>query len=288
MILPFALVPLLTSLFPLENAARALEGTQGVSINLEFALPTPLLDLWTFADPPEPTGGAGRRDPISSPLSNGNGALGSTRSTGGPDLTVETPLENLALPLEGIGPGVAVWIALVLFLYAAIAAALAAIYVGGLDRRLRGEPAKGFSSAVAYGPRFFAYTLLAYAAVAALVPFALVSPAVLLLALPAVPVLGYLFYATPFLFVVADAGVLEAFRRSYGFATGERAYLTFALWHAGVAAISSLVLSPFVSAGGVAFLLALLVAVPLALVLTAAAVSFVRELVETEAVERRA
>lgn len=288
-ILPFAIVPLVTSLVPLENVARALEGTRGVSINLEFALPAPLLDLWTFADPPEPAGGAGRGDPASSPLPNGDGVPGSTRSAGGQfDLTVETPIETLVLPLEGIGLETGGWIALLFLLYAAVAAVLAAVYVGGLDRRLRDESAALLTCVTAYTPRFFAYNLVVYGAVAALVPFALVSPAVLLLALPALIVLGYLFYAAPFLFVVADAPLLEAFRRSYRFATSKRAYLTFALWHVGVAVVSSLVLSLFVSAGGAGFLLALIVAVPLALVLTAASVSFVRELVETEAVERRA
>ena len=288
-ILPFALVPLVTSLFPLENVARALEGARGTSINLEFALPTPLLDLWTFADPPEPASGVGGHDSAPNSFPTGDGSPGSTGSAGGQfDLSVDTPLETVVLPLEGAGLEIGVWIAFVLVTYAAVAAVLAAIYVGGLDRRLRGEPAAVLTCATAYGPRFFAYNLLVYGAVAALVPFVLLSPAVLLLALPALVLLAYLFYATPFLFVVADAGLLEAFRRSYGFAIGERAYLTFALWHVGVAVVSSLVLSLFVSAGGVGFVLALVVAVPLALTLTAASASFVRELVETEAVERRA
>ncbi|TYL39849.1 hypothetical protein CV102_06095 [Natronococcus pandeyae] len=287
-ILSFALVPLLTSLFPLENVARALEGARGMSINLEFALPTPLLDLWTFADPPEPTPGTEPRDTAVDP-GTGIESRESTASSGGQfDLTVDTPLETVVLPLEGAGLEIGAWLAFVLVAYAAVAAVLAAVYVGGLDRRLRGEPAAVPTCVAAYGPRFFAYNLLVYGAVAALVPFVLLSPTVLLLAFPALVLLAYLFYAVPFLFVVADAGVLEAFRRSYGFAVGERTYLTFALWHVGVAVVSSLVLSLSVSAGGAGFLFALVVAVPLALVLTAASVSFVRELVETEAVERRA
>lgn len=287
-ILPFALVPLLTSLFPLENVARALEGARGTSIDLEFALPTPLLDIWTFADPPEPTPGTEPRDTSVEP-GTGIESRESTAPSGGQfDLTVDTPLETVVLPLEGAGLEIGAWLAFVLVAYAAVAAVLAAVYVGGLDRCLRGEPAAVPTCVAAYGPRFFAYNLLVYGAVAALVPFVLLSPTVLLLAFPALVLLAYLFYAAPFLFVVADAGVLEAFRRSYGFAVGERTYLTFALWHVGVAVVSSLVLSLSVSAGGAGFLFALVVAVPLALVLTAASVSFVRELVEAEAVERRA
>lgn len=287
-ILPFALVPLMTSLLPLGHVVRALEGGRGTSINLEFALPTPLLDLWTFADPPEP---AHTTEPLDSAAGLESGL--EPRGSAGPtdsqfDLTVDTPLETVAVPLEGGGLETMGWLALVLVAYAAVGAVISAVYVGGLDRRLRGEPAALLTCATAYGPRFFVYTLLVYAAVAALVPVALLSPAVILLAFPAALALGYLFYAAPFLFVVADAGVLEALERSYRFAVGERAYLSFGLWHVFVAVVGSLVLSILVSGGGAGLLLALVAAVPLALVLTAATVSFVRELVETEAVERRA
>ncbi|WP_137288092.1 hypothetical protein [Natronorubrum halophilum] len=288
-LLPFALVPLLTSLSQVENVRRALDPAAGVSVNFEFALPTPFLDLWTFADPPDPPARIDRRavgggsspggDPFADPT-HPTGSAGTTGS-GDTELTVETPLQGVGIAIES-GGAAGVWIAIALFAYAAIAAIIVAVYVGGLDSRLRGERVALLACVREYALRFFLYTLLLVGAVLLLVPFALLTPAVLLVAIPAAVVLGYLFYAAPFLFVVADASVVEAFRRSYGFAIDGGPYLSFALWHVTVAVVGSLVLSLFVSAGPVGFLFALVLAAPLSLALTAASVSFVRDLVETK------
>ncbi|WP_265109631.1 hypothetical protein [Halosolutus halophilus] len=288
-ILPFALVPLLTSLLQVEHVRRAIDpAASGVSINVEFAFPSPLLDLWTFADPPAPAVRVGRRAvggdslPGDDPFADPSGPAGTTGS-GGADVPVTTPLDGVGIPIESIGAATGAWVALAILAYVTIVAVLAAVYVGGLDRRLRGDPAAIVACAREYAPRFVLYNLVAIGAILLLVPFALVSPVLLILALPAVVVVGYLFYAVPFLFVVADAPFVEAFRLSYGFAVGERAYLAFGLWHVGVAVVSSIVLSLLVSAGGGGFLFALALAVLLSVVLTAATVSFLRELVDAKA-----
>ncbi|MFC4541034.1 hypothetical protein ACFO5R_03710 [Halosolutus amylolyticus] len=284
-ILPLALVPLLTSLLQVGNVQRALDPGSGVSINVEFAFPSPLLDLWTFADPPPPSVSrrrptVGDSPPGSDPFADPTGSTGAT-GTGGTGVPIETPLDGVGIPLESVGAAAGAWILLAILAYVAIASVLAAVYVGGLDRRLRRDPAAIVACASEYAPRFVLYNLVAIGAILLLVPFALVSPALIILALPAVVVVGYLFYAVPFLFVVADAPFVEAFRLSYGFAVGERAYLAFGLWHVGVAVVSSIVLSLLVSAGPGGFLLALALAVPLSLVLTAATVSFLRDLVDS-------
>ncbi|WP_247003691.1 hypothetical protein [Halosolutus gelatinilyticus] len=282
-ILPFALVPLLTSLSQIASVRRALDPAGGISVNFKFVFPSPFLDLWTLVDPPARvdrhaigSGSSPRDDPFADPTV----PTGSADATGpgGTDLTVDTPLYGVGIPIEDVGVATGVWIAIALLAYAAIAAVLAAVYVGGLDRRLRGESVAAAACVREYAPRFFLYGLVTFGGVLVLVPFAMLSPIVILLALPALVVLGYLFYAAPFLFIVADAPFLDAFRRSYGFAIRGGAYLGFALWHVVVAVVSSIVLSLLVSVGPVGFPFALLLAVPLSLVLTAAAVSFVREL----------
>ncbi|MDQ2050903.1 hypothetical protein RBH26_10455 [Natronolimnohabitans sp. A-GB9] len=274
-LLPFVVVPFGLSLLEFENVRRALDSAGGFSLNVEFAFPTPLLDLWSFADPPPATGRAG-------PSTGVPGDHGPTDPTGAPgsDITIETPVETIAMSLEGVGIELLTWLGLALLAYAAISAVVAAGYVGGIDRRLRGEPAAILECVVAYAPRLFLYHLVVFGAFVAVVPFLVVAPPLLLLAVPVVIVLGYLFYAVPFLFVVADAGFLEAFRRSAEFGLDGGSYFWFALWHVVAAAGISIVLSVLVSAGAVGFLLALFVASPAALVLTATTVSFVQALTD--------
>ncbi|MFC6719614.1 hypothetical protein ACFQGT_13500 [Natrialbaceae archaeon GCM10025810] len=288
-LLPFALVPFVTTLIDLERVERATAmGGRAVSITLEFALPSPLLDLWSFVDPSTSGSGSGFSgggsahvpggDPFGTPARSPErvGPTGPTTSSTF-DVTVETPTDTVAIPVEALTASVLVWIALVLLLYAALGAVLQAVYLGGLDRRLRDEPVAAVECVIAYAPRLFLYDLTAFAAVLLVVTFAVVSPAMVVLAIPAGLLLGYLFYAVPFLFVVDDAPFLEAFRRSYRLAfTGP--YVRFALAHALVSAAASLVLSVLVSGGASGFILGLLLAVPLSLVLTAATVSFVQDL----------
>ncbi|WP_254766412.1 hypothetical protein [Salinilacihabitans rarus] len=276
-LVPFALVPVALSLFEFESVRRALDpSARGFSINVEFAFPTPLFHLWSLVDPPEPSGppdiGPGTGPPIGGPSG--------TTASSGLDVTIETPFETVALPLDAVGAAATVWIGAVVLAYAALAAAVAAGYLGGIDRRLRRDPASIAACVVAYAPRLFAYYLVVFAAILALVPVLVVAPPLLVLALPAAVVLGYLFYAAPFLIVVDDAGVVESFRRSYGFAVEGGPYFRFALGHVLVAAGASIALSVAVSAGPAGFVLALLAATPLGLVLTAATVSLVQDLVD--------
>lgn len=258
-LLPFALVPLFLTVLEFEKVARTLDPSPAsFRFSFDFLFPDPLLDLWSFADPPESAG------------------------TGTVDVTIETPVETVVLPPEPVGVELAAWIGATLLVYAVIAAVIAAGYLGGIDRRLRGEPATIPECIAAYAPRLFLYYLAIFWAFLALVPLVSIAPPSSLLAVLAAIVLAYLFYAVPFLFVVDDASFVEAFRRSYRFAVSDGAYLRFALWHLGVTAAVSIGLSLAVNAGPAGFLLALVVATPLALVLTAATVSFVRELVERD------
>ncbi|GAB3678771.1 hypothetical protein [Halopiger thermotolerans] len=280
-LLPYAVVPLVLSLLEVDKIERVLAPTT-TSFSIQFALPSPLLELWSLVDPPDPAsptpswdGGAPFDGPGGAAPAGGGRAAGS-------DVTIETPVESIAVPADALGSVPLWWLGVALLAYAVIGAAVAAAYLGGIDRRLRDESPSPVACVVDYAPRLFAYYLVVFGAFLALVPFALVAPPLLLLAIPLVFVLGYCFYAAPFLLVVADAGVLEAFRRSYAFATAGGAYFRFALGHVVAAAVVSLVLSVLLNAGIVGLALALLVASPVGLVLTAATVSLCQELVDAD------
>ncbi|ELY98084.1 hypothetical protein [Natrialba asiatica] len=299
---PFALVPLCLSLAELGKLGRAMGPTNGFTISAKFVLPEPLLELWSFVDAPGPgmggassaldsaTGAAGSSAPAVTPTETppastpaGGGSYGGTET--GIDVPIDTPFETIVLSPDSIGGATLGTIGVLLVVYTVLASMVAAVYIGGLDRRLRDEPIAVAASLVRYTPRFILYHAALFGLVLLAVPFALISPLLLVLAIPVVLVLAYLFYAAPFLFVVADARFLDALRRSYEFATDGGAYLRFALWHAGIGIAVSLVLSVLVSAIPVlGVVVALAVTVPLSLVLTAATVSFCRELVDSEAI----
>lgn len=288
-LLPFAIVPFVLSLFPFGQFARTLETRHGSSFNLSLQFPAPILDLWSFIDPAEPV--------TSMPVGETTppGAPGSDPFATGPgpgtssEFTIDTPLEAVAVPLHSLGLETLGWIGFLLVIYGVIAAAVAAGYLGGIDRRLRGESATLLACIAQYAPRLLLYYAVVFGAMLLALPVLLVAPSLLLLAIPLVILVGYCFYAVPFLLVVDDAGVLEGFRRSYGYALEGGAYLSFVVWYVVAIGVSSVVLSVLSSGGGVgvlvALLVALLVVVPLSLVLTAATVSFCQELVGGESSE---
>lgn len=300
-LLPFALVPLVVSLLQFEKVQRTLTPTRGFSINLEFTFPTPVLDLWSFVDPPESTtiGPSGTGPGDGSPFGDSPGTTESASTETG--LGVETgssmefPLDRLVEPLAGpvetttidaITVDTMGWIGLAIVAYAVVFAAVLAGYLGGIDRLLRGEPASVFECIVSYAPRFFLYHLLYFGAVLLFVFLFVVAPPLFVLGILFAFVAGYLFYATPFLLVVADVGVLEGFHRSAEHALEGGAYFWFALWHMAVAAVVSGILSLLVSIGGAGgFIVAIFVTAPVGLVLTAATVSFCQELVGCDRAE---
>ena len=283
-LVPFLAVPVLLTFLEFQKVERALAGRSGsVSISLEFNFPAPLLDLWSFADPPERHDRAMGPEPPTDFGPSAGEPTTPTSSTGSTFDSVDIDLPMGVADHAATVSGLEFWlvIASLFFVYGALIAVISAIYVGGIHRRLAGKPASPWACARTYAIRFFAYTLILFGAFMLLVPLALVSPGLVLLAFPAIIVGMYLFYATPFLFVVANASVLEGFARSYRLAVSGGPYFTFAVWHVLVSVTASIVLSGIVSAGGsVGFVVALAVVAPLSLVLTAASVSFVHELVD--------
>lgn len=291
-LLVFALVPLLTALSNTGNVRQTLSQYRGFSINLEFAFPSALLDLWSLTTPPEPAPEIGTDDlygpPTGGPTDGPTGTASPTgleeqTGPGGTDLTVDTPFGIVADSLEPIGLAIIPVIVIGALVYVVLLAVLQAVYVGGIDRRLETNRIEPIACVLRYAPRFVLYNLVILGGIALLLPILLVSPLFLLVVFPAMFVLGYLFYAVPFLFVVDDARFLEAFSRSLEFAIGNGSYFWFAVWHVVTAVVASFVLSILVSIGGpIGLILAIGFATPLGLMLTATTVSFLHELVELE------
>ncbi|WP_255193577.1 hypothetical protein [Natronobeatus ordinarius] len=291
-LLAFLAIPLLTSLMQFGNVERLLaSGNREFSINLGAEFPSPVLDLWSFVDPPgsSSSGDSVGELPGTSPASDPAGTPGTGSASDG--VTLELPVGPGEVALADVGFGLLAVLVPLLVAYAVVAAVVYAVYVGGIDRRLRGEPAAPLECVTRYAGRFLGYFAVLFAAAIAfvLVVVTMLASApgatigLIVFAIPAFLVLAYLFYAVPFLFVVADASLLESFGRSYRLAIDAGPYLTFALWHLGVTLVVSPLLSILVSPGGpVALLLGLAVTAPLSLVLTAATTSFLRELVEDE------
>lgn len=295
----FALVPLFVPLLEFEKVQRALDSpSRGFAINFEFLVPTPLVTLWRVADPPAPPAASTqtpREEPYGSPAfgdapgepspTDGPTAPAESAGSSGTDVTVETPVETVEVPLEAIGLETMAWIGLALAAYAVISGLLMAGYVGGIDRRLRGEPIAITSCVVTYAPRFVLYNLVALGAFLLVVPVFALVPGLFLLAIPVIVILGYVFYPVPFLFVVDDAPFLEAFRQAVRLTTAGGPVLSFAFWHIAAGVVASVALSILVSTGGAGFLLALLVSAPFGLLLTAATVSFFRAHLEGDGLE---
>lgn len=116
---------------------------------------------------------------------------------------------------------------------------------------------------------------LAAFSVAAVVP---VAPLLLLVLFPAFVVLSYLFYATPYLLVVADASVGEALSRSYAWAMAGGPYFSYGagylLFGAAVSVVATAVV---VNLGALGVLVGVFATAPVALALTFATTEFVAE-----------
>lgn len=167
-------------------------------------------------------------------------------------------------------------------LFVVVESALAAGYLGSIHDAVETGRYEFGRNTKRYFPRFAGYTLLLWLALALAVPVALVSPALVLLLVPVWLVLAYFFYATPYLFVAADLGVVDALRRSYELSQETDSYGRFALRYLLFVAAASIVGTLFVNLKLVGVVLGAVLAAPLALTLNAATMAFVTDLVERQ------
>lgn len=205
--LPLALIPLLTALLNTEKVGAVLTH-DGFHVGLRVGNPISVLDLWTFVDPP---------------------TQGATVNIGVP--FVGFPLALVVIPLGVI-----------------IQAGLSAGYLGSIEQAL----STGSYTFEANVREFFLpFLLLAVIPLVVFLPLAVLglgggagvlAPLVILL-IPLMFLLGYLFYATPYLVVLREMDLLSAARRSYELALDGGPYFTYFI----AFMLFVLVVSPFAS-----------------------------------------
>ncbi len=201
----------------------------------------------------------------------------------------------VGLPNQGGGVNVTGPLPLLAALVA-VRAALAAGYLGSVHRSLSGRDLDFVGSIQRYGPSILGYQVLVFAVGLLGVALAVgglrgAGALVLLLGLPAYVVLGYLFFATPYLVVARDLALGDALARSYRLATSPLAqseaqspsraaaaggdYLDFAWKYLVAVALASLAGTALVVNGGMSGVLAgAVLAAPVGLALDAATMAF--------------
>lgn len=117
------------------------------------------------------------------------------------------------------------------------------VYLGGLVRELRGEPARLGDAFQQYFVRFLGFTLVLLVlflppVLSTLAARSLAS--LVLLWLLVVPLGGYLLYAAPYLVVLHDCSLGEALSRSVSLALGGGPYLRYAVGYAVVVLVISI------------------------------------------------
>ncbi|WP_158057508.1 hypothetical protein [Halorussus halophilus] len=197
-------------------------------------------------------------------------------------MTVANLWTFVSLPNQG--PGVHVSQILWLFpIIVVVQSALVAGYLGSVHDLLEtGE--YDFPTNV----RRYFLPLLVWQAVVSLPTFALaglgqaVGPLVLLL-VPAYFVAAYLFYATPYLLVVADADLGTALSQSLDWALSGGSYASFAVAYLLFGALFSILVTPFVvNLGAIGIVVGTAVTAPLALALSFATTEFVADLAASQ------
>lgn len=196
---PLALVPIVFALLN-TNKLDAVLAFDGGHVGVKFGFPFTVVTIWQFVSVP---------------------SSGVTVSTG-------VPLESLPLA------AVAVPVLLV------VRATLTAGYFGSIRNAIDDEPYDFLDNCrqhfwpflVLTAVPFLAFLPLAIGAIGASGrPGGVGGPgvALILLALVGFVVAGYLFYATPYLIVLREVGVIEAARHSYSLALTGGPYFTYAL-----------------------------------------------------------
>lgn len=221
---------------------EAIASFRGGHVGLRLGLPVGIVDLWQFVSVPNETASVG------------------------------LPLPE-ALPLAAVVVPIAI----------VLQAALAAGYFGSLEAALRtGEFAFVAELRDSFRP-FLLYTLIPLAVTLPLAALGLANSRalvpVMLVLIPAFLVAAYVFYATPYLVVLRDEGLLASARRSYGLAVGGGPYLRYAAGYAGfVLALSLVTTAVVVNLGLVGVAVGVVALAPVGLAANAATMRFVADI----------
>ena len=241
-LLVLALVPLLSATIRVDELLRVL-AFDGIHVGVRFAFPAMIVDGWTF---------------ISTPTADGV------------HVSPVLYLFPLAVVVHGL---------------------LGAGYLGSIYRTISTE-SPAFDDSVEfdfvenvtrYGGRLLAYSALVYSLLLPFVYVTLVAPGtavgVVLLGIPVGLLLWYLFFATPYLVVIADESLVGALGRSFDLATSGGAYVGYAARYFGFVLVVSLAVTTIaVNLHLVGVVIALIATAPLGVALNVATVDFLADL----------
>jgi hypothetical protein len=218
-----------------------------------------MLDLWSFVDLPPGTA--------------------TRRSTGGGDSVtqfLETPVSvgPLNPATGGVTPELVGTLVVVTLVWTVFRASLTAGYLGSLQEYRTTGTYSFVSNVVDYvGPLFLLNIVTAGTILVGGLLF-LSSPAFLVLFLPFFLIGSYLFYGTPFLFVVTDCSFLEGIRGSVRLATGDGEYFRWGclyfVFFLPCSFVASLVV---INLGAIGILVGLVALPPVGMALTMATLS---------------
>jgi len=204
--LPLALIPILLALMQTDSIRQVLT-YDGVHVGIKFGVPVSVVTIWQFVDPP------------------------STGVSVNAGLPLSLPFTVVVVPLAVL-----------------LRAGLSAGYFGAIAACLVDRDDDFAASARAYFISFLAVTVLPYLF---LVPFALGAVGaggvggggavlgVFVVLVPLLLAVGYLFWATPYLLVLRETGLLAAARGSYELAVDGGPYLSYTVGYVGLVVLVS-------------------------------------------------
>ncbi|EMA26051.1 hypothetical protein [Haloarcula amylolytica] len=202
------LVPILLAVMQTDSIRQVLT-YDGVHFGIKFGVPASVVTIWQFVDPP------------------------STGVSVNAGLPLSLPFAVVVVPLAVL-----------------LRAGLSAGYFGAIAAHLVGRDDDFATSVRTYFLPFLAITVLPYLFV---VPFALGAVGVggvggggavlgvIVILVPLLLAVGYLFWATPYLIVLRETGLLAAARGSYELAVDGGAYLAYTVGYAGLVLLVSAV-----------------------------------------------
>lgn len=238
-----AVVPLVASLARWRDVL-AFSSRHRTHLGVKLGLPHPLADLWTFVDAPAP----GQQELyVDAPVATGQG------------LTADVLVTAVAFI---VGSGL-----------------LMAGYVGSIDQFVRRGRCDFLANVRRYGARMVGFQAVVYVFLLVLVGVGTVHSGFLVVGLVVGFLAWVLLYLAPFLVVVEDRPLGDAFRRSLELVTNHGEPIAFLALYAVVVLSVSLPVSLLTNADLPGVLVAAVLASAAGLFLTVFAVLFVRELV---------
>ena len=244
-LLVLAVVPFVTALLNWNDvtAAAAARNQYGVT----FGTPIPIVDLWSFVDPP---------------TSQGTGQV----PVGDPVVVAGSVLVVVAFAL----------------VFVVVQGLLLAGYLGSIRDGIE-RPNGGFDFFVnvrRYAARMIGLQFLVIGVMVAIIAVLLVAPVLFPLAFVGIFVLAYLFFPAPYLVVLDDVALVDALERSLALTLRESGPPVFFLAYLVLSAMISLPLTAVTLNGGLAgVLIAAAFAAPVSLWLTIFTYLFVASLV---------